>query len=354
MPVLRRQPRHLLRDRIARGARGQGLSPAWRAWIAENLLLLVPRKTILETLVAKGIARPLAELEIDAAARSPVLAGAQHVANRARRYALVARLERETAKLASRPHAIERRSHLSRDEFFERYYATGVPVVLTDTFEIWPALARWSPSSLKERFGSALLDITTGRDADPATHTHFQEPAVRMRLGDFGDRVLTAGTTNALYLISGDFDPQSGPLAPLLADLAPGHPYLGDERDGHGMILWFGPAGTVTPLHHDTKNVLLCQVFGQKRVILFPRYELPLTGALPNSLYAPIDLRSREPFPELSHALRKEVTLSPGEALFIPVGCFHQVHALDVSISLGFSSFRAQNRFDWYQPGTIR
>jgi hypothetical protein len=70
-------------------------------------------------------------------------------------------------------------------------------------------------------------------------------------------------------------------------------------------------------------------------------------------LYAPIDLRS-QPFPELADALRKEVTLSPGEALFIPVGCFHQVYALDVSISLGFSNFRAANRFEWYQPGVLR
>jgi hypothetical protein len=348
MPLIRRQSRT-----PKRAAKARALSSEWRAWLAENLLLAVPRDRILGTLAANGIHRRVAELEIDAALRSPILIGAERAANRARRYSLVARLERETGKLVRNPREIERRAGISRDEFFERYYAAGVPVVLTDTFEKWPALGRWSPASLKERFGSAVVEVTTGRDEDPATHTHFKEPSTLMRLGDFCDRVLTAGPTNALYLISDDFDASRGVLAGLLSDIGPGHPYIDDERDGKRVLLWFGPQGTVTPLHHDTKNVFLCQAFGRKRVILFPRSELPLSGALPNSLYAPIDLRS-QPFPELADALRKEVTLSPGEALFIPVGCFHQVYALDVSISLGFSNFRAANRFEWYQPGVRR
>jgi ribosomal protein L16 Arg81 hydroxylase len=120
-------------------------------------------------------------------------------------------------------------------------------------------------------------------------------------------------------------------------------------------LLWFGPKGTVTPLHHDTENVFLCQVFGRKRVVLFPRFELPILGVMPNSVYSPIDMGSPEGevFPELAGALRTETVLSPGEALFIPVGCFHQMRALDVSISLGFSNFRAKNQFTWYTPGRL-
>jgi len=343
-----------MRDRVARGANEQRLSAAWQAWLAENLLLAVPRPRIVATLVANGISRRVAELEIEATLRSPIVVGAQHAANRTRRYALPARLERETAKLVPSPREIARRSGLSRDEFFERYYAAGVPVILTDTLDRWPALSGWSPDSLKERFGGVELEVTTGRDEDPATHTHFKRPSTAMPLGELCDRIVAAGTTNAFYLISNDFDPSRGALARLLDDVGPGHPYIGDERDDHCVLLWFGPKGTVTPLHHDTKNVLLCQVFGRKRVILFPRFELPLTGAMPKSLYAPIDMHSAEPFPELAESIRKDVTLSPGEALFIPVGCFHQLHALDTSISLGFSNFRAPNRFDGYQPGMVR
>ncbi|HEY0139226.1 MAG TPA: cupin-like domain-containing protein [Nannocystis sp.] len=34
---------------------------------------------------------------------------------------------------------------------------------------------------------------------------------------------------------------------------------------------WFGPAGTVTALHHDTSNILFFQVVGRKRYRLYPR-----------------------------------------------------------------------------------
>ena len=49
-----------------------------------------------------------------------------------------------------------------------------------------------------------------------------------------------------------------------------------------------------------------------------------------------------------------EVLLHPGEALFIPVGWWHQVLAVDTSISLAFTNFIRRNRFDWYTPGVYR
>jgi hypothetical protein len=351
MPLPRRTRRS--RDRCVGRVSRQARSPAWQTWLAENLLLAVPRERLLATLAANGIGRRTAEREIDTALQSPILVGAQEVANRARRRALAARLERETSRLAPSAREIARRSGVSRDEFFERYYAAGVPIVLTDTLEHWPALSHWSPASFKQRLGGAAIEVTTGRDDDLATHTHFKEPSTISSMAELCDRVDAAGTTNSFYLIANEFGPTDA-LAPLVDDIAVGHPYIGDERDGQCMLLWFGPRGTVTPLHHDTKNVLLCQLFGRKRVIVFPRFELPLTGARPDSLYAPIDVRRAEPFPELAEALRWDVTLAAGEALFLPVGSFHQMHALDVSISLGFSNFRAPNRFDGYQPGRIR
>jgi hypothetical protein len=232
----------------------------------------------------------------------------------------------------------------------------GIPLVFTDTFDTWPALARWSPAHFKARLGAAPMTVTTGRAADPATHTHIGEPSELMPMGELCDRVLAAGATNDFYLMANDFDPARPGLVPLLDDLRASHPILDDQRHSGCALLWFGPAGTVTPLHHDTRNVLLCQVFGHKRVLVFPRFETPLLGALPNSLYGRVDLErpEREAFPELADALRMETILAPGEALFLPAGSFHQLRALDVSISLGFSNFRAGNGFDGYTPGKVR
>jgi ribosomal protein L16 Arg81 hydroxylase len=56
----------------------------------------------------------------------------------------------------------------------------------------------------------------------------------------------------------------------------------------------------------------------------------------------------------MAEATRKEVVLSPGEGLFIPVGWWHHVRALEPSLSVSFTSFGAPNRFDWYYPGMAK
>jgi len=340
---------------VAREGGPASLSDAWRAWVAENALRSVPTEALLDTLVQNGVPERLGREEIEEIVGSPVFAGARRAANRALRSEMRARLERETARLARRPNTIERRSHLSPDEFVDRYYATGTPVIVDDTFKTWPALAQWSPSHFKERLPNAELVVLTDRADDPGCHAHVERASAVVPMHALCDRISTAGLTNDFYVISNDFDPPRGHLASLVTDISAAHPYLDDQRHAGCVLLWFGPAGTVTPLHHDTKNVWLCQVDGRKKVLLFPRFELPLLGALPDTVYGKLDLHrpEAEAFPELGDALRMEAELGPGDALFIPVGCFHQVRALEASISLGFSNFRAPNRFGWYTPGTI-
>ena len=44
--------------------------------------------------------------------------------------------------------------------------------------------------------------------------------------------------------------------------------------------------------------------------------------------------------------------MQPGEALFIPAGWWHQVDALDPSISVTILDFTFTNDYGWYRPGT--
>jgi ribosomal protein L16 Arg81 hydroxylase len=112
----------------------------------------------------------------------------------------------------------------------------------------------------------------------------------------------------------------------------------------------------VTPLHHDTANVLFCQAFGKKKITLFPAFELFLTHDAHHGVHSPIDLDhpDLEAYPQFSEAMRKEVELSPGEGLLIPLGWWHHVRALDVSISVSFTNFRRPNYYDWYYPGLVK
>jgi ribosomal protein L16 Arg81 hydroxylase len=46
----------------------------------------------------------------------------------------------------------------------------------------------------------------------------------------------------------------------------------------------------------------------------------------------------------------RDFVVGPGDALFIPVGWWHHVRALDVSVSLAINGFAKPNRYDWLVP----
>jgi mannose-6-phosphate isomerase-like protein (cupin superfamily) len=44
------------------------------------------------------------------------------------------------------------------------------------------------------------------------------------------------------------------------------------------------------------------------------------------------------------------VNVGPGQALFIPVGWWHCVEALETSISMSFTNFVWPNTYTWHHP----
>ena len=113
-----------------------------------------------------------------------------------------------------------------------------------------------------------------------------------------------------------------------------------------GNFLWFGPKGTFTPLHHDLTNNMLVQIYGRKKVTLIPALQV-------SSLYNDKGVYSATDFPDVDmkkHPLMEnttpiEVIINPGDSLFIPIGWWHCVESLDVSISLSFTNFDITNSF---------
>ena len=132
----------------------------------------------------------------------------------------------------------------------------------------------------------------------------------------------------------------------LLHDLTPPSE-LFEPISAGAVSLWIGPAGTVTPLHHDTTNILFCQIHGRKRVDLISPQETALFAEPLYSFYSQADATALAPL------LVKSVVVAPGEGLYIPAGWWHRVTALDVSISVSLLGFRRPNDFDWYRPGAL-
>ncbi len=114
-----------------------------------------------------------------------------------------------------------------------------------------------------------------------------------------------------------------------------------------------GPKGSFTPLHHDLTNNLLLQIVGRKVVLMAAPGETP-------KLYNDHGVYSRvrditEPdilarFPRLDGIRIHRALLNPGDALFIPLGWWHQVSSLDFSVTITHTNFRWPNDFHATHP----
>jgi ribosomal protein L16 Arg81 hydroxylase len=172
-----------------------------------------------------------------------------------------------------------------------------------------------------------------------------------MPLHEYVEMVQSTTATNRFYLV-GTNDLLQRPGAALLwEDIGALPSFLNPRERLKGASLWFGPAGTITPLHHDTMNILFTQIVGRKQLVLVPPTQ---THLLYNDLNVFSEVDAERPdlqrFPRFARATPVTVLVEPGQALFIPVGWWHHVRAIDVSISVSFTNFAFPNSYRWMNP----
>lgn len=341
--------RSLVRARRRSSARPPAVvAEAWQRWVAENLVRGVEADELVQGLVDGGVPRELARRTVVQLAASPGLAVARAHDRRAQRLALVARLQAAVGE----PLTLERRPAPAAPELFSRYWGGSTPAIFTDIVPRWRQ--RWTPQSLRERFGDARVEACIGRQADPRPDVNWREHRVELSLREYVDRVLAAGESNDLYLIANNRNTARGELRALWGDVVLPPGWFDEPRLPFGSALWLGPAGTITPLHHDTSNILFCQIHGRKRIVLAPPWAEALLESA-DGVYNRRDLAglAREALPA-SDVPVIDTVVEPGEALFIPAGWWHDVRALDVSVSLAINAFARPNVYGWYAPGGVR
>lgn len=306
---------------------------------------------MLQTMVAAGLdpqlsARALHEIELD-----PVYKAALRHRQLLHKLESVARNLQQLWAANPAYTQIERRERLSRDEFVERYVWGCRPVVITGLAKDWPALRRWSPQDLKQRFGHLQVEIQADRQADPQYEQNKLLHRRQMRLGDFVDQVLAAGPSNDHYLTANNELLRSPEFAPLLADIGDLPDYCDAAQLANSCSFWFGPAGTVTPLHHDTLMLFHTQVVGRKRWRFVSPLETPLLYNY-YDVYSPVevDRPDLQRYPDFAKATVLEAVVHPGETMFLPLGWWHQVKALDLSMSFSFSNPAVPNQFSYRNP----
>lgn len=243
---------------------------------------------------------------------------------------------------------IARKRGLSAEAFRDDHYAANWPVVLAGEIADWPAVRLWTPDYLRAKVGPLPVEVQTGRNADADYERRMAEHRAVRPFDAFIDQLTAPGAANDTYLTAYNSASNQEAFARLAPDLGFLDRFLSrQDAAPHGMP-WIGAAGSFTPLHHDLTNNLLLQVVGRKIVLMAAPGETP-------RLYNDHHVYSRvrdltesgivERFPKLDGVRVHRVVLEPGDALFIPLGWWHQVSALDFSVSITHTNFHWPNDF---------
>jgi ribosomal protein L16 Arg81 hydroxylase len=330
---------------------GRPLDDGWRQWVAENRLRGCTPDSMLQTMTSAGLDPQASMVALSELERNPVyLAALRHQQLLRKLESVVGNLQ-QLGQSAPQHAVVEKREQLSREEFVERYVRGCRPVVITRLARDWPALQRGSPQDLKQRFGHLEVEVQAERRADPQYEVNKLQHRRRLRLGDFVDQVLAAGPSNDHYLTANNELLRRPEFAPLLQDIGSLPDYCDASQLPNSCSFWFGPAGTVTPLHHDTLMLFHTQVVGRKRW----RFVSPLeTPKLYNyyDVYSPVDIDRPDlnRYPDFGQVKVLDVIVEPGETMFLPLGWWHQVTALDLSLSFSFSNPAVPNTFSYRNP----
>jgi len=231
---------------------------------------------------------------------------------------------KEAARALPLPSAVPR-VRLPDGAAFRARAAAGLPFLMTGMVGRWP-LIRLTPLDLRQRCGEAPVRARVG---DYIGTAFAPDRAMRdMALRDYLD----------LVTIPGDgLPPYVGNLElPGLNALCHWPGFF--ERMGPPRY-WLGPAATITPLHCDYDDNVFAQVWGSKRIMLAPPHHEPflyVREANPVLFGSPVDAEAPdfERYPLARQATLIEVVIEPGEMLYVPAGWYHQVHALEFSLSV--------------------
>ncbi|XP_043485810.1 lysine-specific demethylase 8 [Polistes fuscatus] len=227
----------------------------------------------------------------------------------------------------------------SMELFYKDIFIPKIPVIITDSMKHWNALHLWQDIDyLNKIAGSRTVPIEIG-----SRYTEEDWSQSLITFSEFLQSHIIKATQNVGYLAQHQLFDQ---IPELQNDIViPDYCSFSDKEDVEveppDINAWFGPAGTVSPLHFDIKNNLLCQVFGYKRIFLYnPSDTINLypydTKLLDNT--AQVDPLKPDyiKWPDFKKAKGFMCYLGPGEMLYIPPKWWHHVTALTTSFSVSF------------------
>ncbi|MEX1368997.1 MAG: cupin-like domain-containing protein [Nannocystaceae bacterium] len=220
----------------------------------------------------------------------------------------------------------------------------GLPGVFSGALKDWPAFKRWTPNWLAERFGDARVMVLVRERVTESARDPVQSRHESMLLGN--------------YLRTLEHSDSPGYLAqyPIFDQIPELREHLRFPRCHWSerfcwTNLWCGPAATRSHLHFDQDENFLAQIYGTKHIALIDpshSHRCYVVNRTWYDAYSPIDPSAPDldRFPLFAGIPIFEMTLEPGDLLYLPRRWWHDIRALEPSISV--------NRWWWSPALTAR
>ncbi len=315
----------------------------WIEWAARNLAMGVVERKILDELMASGYEEAHASAMLREIRSSPLFPAILRTASDLNKWTSLAEALLELESQQYDFQRIPKLANLSSTVFHRDYYCTNRPVIITDVVEKWPALKKWNLDFFRKEFGNELVRYQKGRSHNDHRDA-FIDHTVETHLAQYLD-LLNQNATNAdYYLIAHDHLLERTPFKKLLGDIEFDSRYFDANSTDGRVFFWLGPPGSMTPMHRDLGNVYMAQLLGRKSVTLIPSKQLHLVYN-EHGYHSEVDFEniSLSDYPLLKHAFIANIILEPGEILFIPIGWWHHVKSLDITLSITGNNFAFGN-----------
>jgi len=215
---------------------------------------------------------------------------------------------------------VPRVKNLTATEFRSSYLVPKRPLVLTEMASAWPALKKWRPEYLAQRYGSLMVKVYDNSFVRPGAS--YMSSLRKVPFREYLELMLTSPTDLRLFAFNIFWQAPE-----LKADLL--WPDVTEGFSRNFIFMFFGCKGSVTPLHYDPDlpHLLHTVLHGKKRVTLFPPEESGNLYKHPfnSRSYVDPDKPDFETFPRLKWARGYQTILSPGETLYMPSGYWHHM-----------------------------